>query len=172
MSDPYWANVTLLLRGNSSPITDEKAGYTFTTQGTTPSISTSVKKFGAGSISFAGNGHIRNEDYDNTFAGFGTGNFTIEFWIKTTQVGTTGSWYNGSGIIDADVSGGGNDFGISLNGNKLSFGIGSPDYTLNSLANINDGLWKHIAVTRTKSTGAVNIYIMAPALPSLLAPLS
>ena len=85
--------------------------------------------------------------------------FTIEFWIKTTQVGTTGSWYNGSGIIDADVSGGGNDFGISLNGNKLSFGIGLPDYTLNSVANINDGLWKHIAVTRTKSTGAIQIYI-------------
>lgn len=85
--------------------------------------------------------------------------FTIEFWMKTTQVGSTGSWFNGNGIIDADVVGGGNDFGISLNGNKLSFGIGLPDYTLNSLANVNDGLWKHIAVTRTKSTGAVNIYI-------------
>ena len=74
--------------------------------------------------------------------------FTIEFWMKTTQTGTTGSWYNGSGILDADYPGGGNDFGISLNGTKVCIGIGTPDYTLNSVAVVNDGIWKHIAITR------------------------
>jgi hypothetical protein len=86
--------------------------------------------------------------------------FTIEYWVKTTQTGTAGTmWYSGVGIVDAEVGGSTNDFGTSLNGSKLCFGIGSTDYSIISNANINDGSWKHIAVTRTKATGAINIYI-------------
>lgn len=89
-------------------------------------------------------------------------NFTIEYWVKTTQVGGTGpNWYSGIGIVDAEVGGGNNDFGTSLNGSKLCFGVGNPDYSITSNASINDGGWNHIAVTRTKATatGAINIYI-------------
>ena len=87
-------------------------------------------------------------------------NFTIEFWVKTTQTPATGTqWYNGSLIIDGEVSGVTNDFGIGLNGTKLAFGIGNPDYSIISNAVINDGTWKHVAVTRTKSSGAISIYI-------------
>lgn len=86
--------------------------------------------------------------------------FTIEYWIKTTQTGTSGgNWYNGIGIVDAEVGGSTNDFGTSLSGSKLAFGTGNTDYTIFSNASINDGTWKHIAVTRTKSTGALAIYI-------------
>ena len=89
-----------------------------------------------------------------------TDDFTIEYWMKTSQTGTSGGmWYNGVGIVDAEVGGSTNDFGTSLNGSKLAFGIGNPDYTILSNASINDGTWTHIAVTRTKSTGAVAIYI-------------
>lgn len=98
-------------------------------------------------------------DYVNVIRPVGD-DFTIEYWIKTTQVGTAGvMWYNGVGIVDAEVGGGTNDFGTSLNGSKLSFGIGNPDYTIISNANINDGSWKHIAVTRSKSSGVIAIYI-------------
>lgn len=86
--------------------------------------------------------------------------FTIEYWVKTTQLGTEGSmWYSGVGIVDAEVGGGTNDFGTALNGSKLAFGVGNTDYSIISNANINDGTWKHIAVTRTKSSGAIAIYI-------------
>ena len=86
--------------------------------------------------------------------------FTIEFWMKTTQTGSTGQhWYSGKGIIDAEAPSGANDFGISLNGNKVSFGTGNPDYTIVSNAIVNEGTWKHIAVTRTRTTGAIKIYI-------------
>lgn len=86
--------------------------------------------------------------------------FTIEYWVKTSQTGTSGSmWYNGVGIVDAEVGGGTNDFGTSLNGSKLAFGIGNSDYTILSNASINNGSWQHIAVTRTKATGAIAIYI-------------
>lgn len=87
-------------------------------------------------------------------------NFTIEFWVKTTQTPASGTqWYNGSLIIDGEVSGVTNDFGIGLNGTKLAFGIGNPDYSIISNAVINDGTWKHVAVTRTKSSGVISIYI-------------
>lgn len=86
--------------------------------------------------------------------------FTMEYWVKTSQTGTSGlNWYNGTGIVDAEVGGGTNDFGTSLSGSKLAFGIGNTDYTITSNANINDGSWHHIAVTRTKATGALAIYI-------------
>lgn len=98
-------------------------------------------------------------DYVNVSRPVGD-DFTIEYWVKTTQAGTTGpNWYNGIGIVDAEVGGQTNDFGTSLNGSKLCFGIGSTDYSIISNADINDGSWKHIAVTRTKTTGAINIYI-------------
>jgi hypothetical protein len=86
--------------------------------------------------------------------------FTIEYWVKTTQTGNSGGmWHSGTGIVDAEVGGGTNDFGTSLNGNKLCFGIGNPDYSIFSNAIINDGGWKHIAVTRVKTTGVITIYI-------------
>lgn len=86
--------------------------------------------------------------------------FTIEFWIKTTQTGASGPyWYYGRGIIDAESPGGANDFGIALVANKLAFGTGNPDFTIVSNTIMNDGIWKHVAVTRTKSSGALKIYI-------------
>jgi hypothetical protein len=86
--------------------------------------------------------------------------FTIEFWMKTTQTGNTGAqWYSGKGLVDAEYPSGANDFGTSLHGNKVAFGIGNPDYTIVSNTIVNDGIWKHVAVTRTKSTGVINIYI-------------
>ena len=89
-----------------------------------------------------------------------TDDFTIEFWVKTSQTPASGTqWYSGSLIIDGEVAGVTNDFGIGLNGTKLAFGIGNPDYSIISNAVINDGTWKHVAVTRKKSTGAINIYI-------------
>ena len=89
-----------------------------------------------------------------------TDDFTIEFWVKTSQTPASGTqWYSGSLIIDGEVGGNTNDFGIGLNGTKLAFGIGNPDYSIISNAVMNDGTWKHVAVTRKKSTGAINIYI-------------
>lgn len=98
-------------------------------------------------------------DYVNVTRPVGD-DFTIEYWLKTTQVGSEGGmWYSGVGIVDAEVGGGTNDFGTALNGSKLAFGVGNTDYSIISNAIINDGTWKHIAVTRTKSSGAIAIYI-------------
>ncbi len=91
-----------------------------------------------------------------------TGNdFTIVFDIKSIEtpgIGT-GHWWNGSGIVDAEVPGLRNDFGVSLmQGNKIAFGTGSPqgDSTLFSSRSVkaNDT----VAVTR-RLDGYMAIYI-------------
>ena len=87
-------------------------------------------------------------------------NFTIEYWVKTTQTSLTGSqWYNGNGIVDAEVGGGTTDFGTSLLNNKLAFGVGNPDRTIQSTTSINNGQWYHVAVTWNGTSGDMKLYI-------------
>ncbi len=86
--------------------------------------------------------------------------FTIEFWMKTTQTGNSGSmWYSGMGLVDAEYPGGTNDFGVTLLGNKVAFGVGNPDYTIFSTSVVNTGNWVHVAATRNKATGLMQLYI-------------
>ena len=86
--------------------------------------------------------------------------FTIEFWMNTTQTGNSGGmWYQGMGLVDAEYPGVTNDFGVSLVGNKIAFGVGNPDYTLFSSSAVNTGNWVHVAATRNKSTGLMQLYI-------------
>ena len=89
-------------------------------------------------------------------------NFTIAFWLKTTSVGGNGAqnqWWNGCGLVDGDVSGTANDFGVSLLNGNVAFGVGNPDTTLLSSAAVNDGVWHHVAVTRDGNVGTMTIYL-------------
>ncbi len=85
--------------------------------------------------------------------------FSIAFWVRTTQTAGTPQWYNGAGLIDGDVPSNANDFGVTLVGNKLGFGVGNPDTTITSTNAINDGQWHHCVVTRQQATGAMRIYV-------------
>ena len=85
--------------------------------------------------------------------------FSIAFWVKTTQVPSNGQWYNGAGLIDGDSPGGANDFGTALVGGKFAFGIGNPDQTIFSSTLINDGTWHHCVATRQQATGAIKVYV-------------
>lgn len=90
-----------------------------------------------------------------------SGDFTIEYWMKTTQTGSSGGqWWAGYGVVDAEVGSVTNDFGTTLNGNKIAFGTGgSFDATIFSTSAVNTGNWVHVAVTRKQSTGAMKLYI-------------
>lgn len=91
----------------------------------------------------------------------GNTNFTIALWIKASDTGTTGNgqWWNGKGLVDGEVAGGQADFGTSLAGSKLTFGVGSPDLTVTSTADINDGQWHHLVATREMNSGLQSIYV-------------
>jgi hypothetical protein len=87
-----------------------------------------------------------------------TGDFTICFRLKTTDTSGSGDqWYFGKGLVDGEIGGPDNDFGVSLCAGKIAFGIGNPDETINSATSVNDGAWHAIAVTRRGSE--MKIYI-------------
>ena len=86
--------------------------------------------------------------------------FTIAFWVRTTATGGTGTqWWQGQGLVDGEVANVVNDFGVSLLGSRLAFGVGNPDTTIQSTSNINDGAFHHVAVTRNATTGAMVLYV-------------
>jgi hypothetical protein len=89
----------------------------------------------------------------------GSTNFSIVFWVRTSATGGSPNWYNGMGLVDGDVSGVANDFGVTLVGSKVGFGIGNPDTTLSSVKAINNGIWHQVAVTHDAGSGAMDIYI-------------
>jgi hypothetical protein len=88
--------------------------------------------------------------------------FSIEFWFKSTQgIGTGTQWWNGAGLVDAEVSGGFNDFGVSLRSDgRVVAGVGTPDVSIvSSSGGYNNGTWHHVVLTRTKVTGALALYV-------------
>jgi len=85
--------------------------------------------------------------------------FTIGFWIKTSATGGNGQWFNGIGLVDGEVPGVADDFGVSLTGNSAAFGVGNPDTTIATPDAINDGNWHHVAATRDSVSGQMSLYL-------------
>lgn len=88
--------------------------------------------------------------------------FSIEFWFKSTQgLNTNSQWWGNAGLVDGEVSGTTNDFGVSLRSDgKLAAGTGNPDRTiLSSSGGYDDGNWHQVVFTRTRATGALTLYV-------------
>jgi len=86
--------------------------------------------------------------------------FTIQAWINTTNVGNNNNHYGYMQIISAETLGNNNDFGFGVNlSAKLGFGAGPNDVTVATIASVNTGKWVNVAVTRTKSTGGIRLYV-------------
>ena len=105
-------------------------------------ISTSVVKYGTGSMYFDGAGDylVSNSASTNLYA-FGTGDFTIEFWIYTNSSGT----YT---VYDSRASGA-NDLSptIYLNSNAVTFFTNGSD-RING-GTLTNATWNHIALARS-----------------------
>jgi len=100
------------------------------------------------------------------------GDFTIEFWMKayisennspSCSSGSGDLWIYGNIIFDRDIFGNGDygDYGISLSGGKIAFGVNrlGNSFTLCGNKDVADGSWHHIAVTRRESDGRMRIYV-------------
>jgi len=108
-------------------------------------ISTSIKKYGTGSIYFDGTGDYllapSSPNWD-----FGTGDFTVEFWINFSSVGSDtviGKWGSGAGKYA---------WVVQLDSSNLSFYSGnngslSTQYTFSW--SVTTSTWYHVAVTRS-----------------------
>jgi len=85
-------------------------------------------------------------------------------YYSATGPTTYDTWNQHSGIVDGEVVGVVNDFGIAVDSNGYTYvGVGNPDTTILSTGNsgvnsipppgINDSQWHWVAMRRTKSTG-------------------
>jgi len=85
--------------------------------------------------------------------------FTISFWLKGSTPGPTSplnEWYNGAGLVDGEVPGAANDFGVSLLGNNIAFGTGPTDSSIISTVAVTDNVWHHIVASRSLTYDGVS----------------
>jgi hypothetical protein len=132
------------------------------------------------SLTFDGNWHVSTPLKENN-VNLGD-DFALMFWLKTTMVGVarsskagepTNVWYQFPYIVHADASGEANDFGVTLNGGKVMFGVRTPQWNVLSSTAVNDGLWHHVAIRFAakqmqlfvdgKLQGAVTTAVVGPA---------
>lgn len=111
-------------------------------------IDTAVKKYGTGSLEFDGSG-----DYLDTVSTealtFGTGDFTIEFWINTSSNGN---------IMNPSSATGSGYWGLLMQSGNLRW---NNSYAVANLweisaSAIQDGSWHHVAISR--ASGSTKIF--------------
>jgi len=157
--DPYWNNVSLLLKGEnahgSQVFTDHsKNNYSITAVGNAIN-STTYKKYGNSSIYLDGSG-----DYltiPNAAVNFGTADFTFECWVYSLkQANSSGNFWV---LLNSEYLDSGLGWTIGVITYQqvagLHFGYGvywnfiTTQYTQNYLGS---NVWQHIAVVRTGTT--------------------
>ncbi len=135
------ANTSLLLNYTNAGITDAAAKNVLETVGSAQ-ISTAQSKFGGSSMAFDGTG-----DYlitrDNPNFVYGTGDFTIEFWVRFTA---TGEYMHVYDQRPASTDGAYPTIRLNQTGNGLEYV--STSAVRISGGSITTGVWYHIAVAR------------------------
>ena len=118
-------------------------------------VSTSVKKYGTGSLYFDGSGDRLYEPSNQNF-NFGTGDFTIELWVYPISQGGHGN-SNNDCLIDFRPAANG------VYGTLYIFSSGTGIYWYVNSANritggaISNGVWTHIAICR--SSGSTKLFL-------------
>ncbi|HON64891.1 MAG TPA: glycoside hydrolase family 2 TIM barrel-domain containing protein [Phycisphaerae bacterium] len=87
--------------------------------------------------------------------------FTIFCVFQSSQgLSTSTHFYDGAGLVNAEVATVVNDFGLSLNADgKVLGGTGNPDVTVASGPGFNDGRPHLVTFRRTQGTGLLELYV-------------
>lgn len=143
------ANTVLLLHcdgtNGSTTFTDSAVGgaapHTITVGGDAQ-ISTASPQFGTGACLLDGAGDYLLLDGSSDFS-FGTGDFTIDFCLKTS--GASGNIYDGRG------GGATNGLALYLSSSHATLFVGGSN-RINGTSNVSSGSWVHIALARASGT--------------------
>jgi len=140
--DPEWANTVLAMHMDGTSFSDLKV-HSISTSGS-PTLSATQSKFGGKSALFNG-----TTDYlaipTSTDFGFGTGDFTVECWVKTAASGT---------VLDLRSASG--DLGLfAINGGFISLWNGSAH--MQGSITVTTDAWVHLAWVR--SAGVVSMFV-------------
>ena len=154
-ADPYYNNVSLLLHGDgtngSTTIVDSSSNNFSVTPAGIAQISTTQSKFGGASIALDGSGDDLKTISDAAF-GFGTGDFTIEFFLYYT--GGNGYTFFFVNLLN-DIANTYIGYGLD-NGSKNPW-VWSGATVLTTSTAITNNTWQHHAVVR--SSGVLTIYL-------------
>ena len=136
----------LLTCTNKNSIYDAAGGTALNKVGDA-TVSTTQYKWSS-SLYVDGNGDYVQTVGDNQFGDLGTGDFTVEFWVK---MGSQNTHYSGVGTLTSSAVG---SWRVILAGwgdrNNVYFATYTSnfnDYLINNSV-VNDNVWHHVAVTR------------------------
>ncbi len=145
-------DVKLLLHLNADFADSSPSAHPVTKYGNA-SVDTSVKKFGAGSCLLSGtSGYLSSPDSDDWY--FGTGDFTVDFWIRFTS--TSGMQVMAGQYVDIN-----NLWEVSRYADgtlRMLFRIGGVNkgyYRTLPAPTINTNTWYHIAFVRSGTRGLI-----------------
>lgn len=159
-NDPYWNSVVLACHfdgANDSVVFTDEKGHAITVSGNAR-LTTTSPKFGATCATFDGAG-----DYvslaDSADMEFGAGDFTIEFWMKTTQslqyacpIGRdTGSFAAGAWAVLLNATAGQIQFW------NASYSTSAALLSPATAPGVNNGAWHHVAVVRNGAAFALYV---------------
>jgi phage-related protein len=146
-SDPSFASVSLLLHmdGNngSTTFTDSSSATRTVTRYGNAQISTAQSKFGGASGYFDGTGDYLAVPANSAFH-FGTGDFTVECWVRPQADGTR--WIAG---IWSYVSPGAQAWALYTDASRWKFVVDPDDYVVNTSTSVPQlNQWTHVACVR------------------------
>ena len=150
--DPYYSAVSLLLpmdgSSGSTNFVDSGPNALAVTAVGNAQISTTQSKYGGASGAFDGTGDYLSLSSNSIFA-FGTGDFTVEFWMYITSRKAYGYILYTQGGSDALF------VSFDAAGNYLRLTNSGTVYAVSPTLNLNQ--WYHIAVVR--SSGSSKVYV-------------
>jgi hypothetical protein len=145
-------NTSLLLNFTNAGITDATAKNDLETVGNAQ-ISTSVSKFGGGSIAFnaSANTYLSQNPATTDLYAFGSGDFTIEGWLYLNSTTGIQTFYDGrpNGSSNAAVP------TIYITSGSIRYYVSAVDRITGST--LSTGQWYHIAIAR--SGGSTRMFI-------------
>jgi hypothetical protein len=143
------SGTSLLLNFTNAGITDATAKNVLETVGDAQ-ISTSVSKFGGGSISFDGTSNTGLKAPAGNLFTFGSGAFTVEFWVRFNSVAADQAVLNVTGTTNVltfyVLSTGSLNYYLSSNGSTYDIASGV------SVGSISTGQWYRVALVRSGNT--------------------
>jgi hypothetical protein len=155
--DPQFNAVSLLLKGDgvdgSTTIFDSSPTPKTVTAVGDAQISTAQSKFGGSSLKFDGTGDYLTSTANSAFD-FGSGDYTIELWVKLTSASNYGGIVGKGqiGVVNSTVYS--LEFNNTSNAVSLWIGNNTPpafgSYVITGTTNVRtSATWTHLAVSRS-----------------------
>lgn len=147
--DALWANVQLLLPGDTS--TNDVSSYLRSVTANGAAVSTSQKRWGAGSISISSGQYLAVSS--NTSLDM-SGDFVIEFWVRLADATAQGWFIGGPDNASGYLMGG---FNLTGSG-QIWLGRAAVGWPLQfNGASLQNNTWHHIAIARSGTSNRLYV---------------